>query len=398
LNKKCLVLILDFYTIQVGGNGNISTEGSGPNDTPTEAQLEYLDMVCKTTQGSIDYALKELPPTLEPTESPLRPTQSPSEVPTSSVPTASPVGITEAPAVVTTPPTYLERTDSPAVSEATMSSTSPFVSLAPSNGAVTPPLISTKPTVSTASPSSTDTLSIAPSMTNRAIVGGGGTNETTTTTLSSGGIAGIVLASVAVIAAGIVISRKRTRDEDEDPSLEFKGDVEMGNSPGPSPGPSPTNADLDSEQPQLIPPSPPRDTLQALSSPLSPAISSPYSPEKFDLESADDSSSAGQSGWSSSQGLSSLNTASFDAGEDSSLLTEKSDGILMGGSALAAMGVASAVAFQAVKKNSPEMKLRVYNDDDDGSISSDEEMVAVSRKDLDAAIEGEISLLVHLVI
>jgi hypothetical protein len=203
---------------------------------------------------------------------------------------------------------------------------------------------------------------------------------------------------VAVIAAGIVISRKRTRDEDEDPSLEFKGDVEMGNSPGPSPGPSPTNADLDSEQPQLIPPSPPRDTLQALSSPLSPAISSPYSPEKFDLESADDSSSAGQSGWSSSQGLSSLNTASFDAGEDSSLLTEKSDGILMGGSALAAMGVASAVAFQAVKKNSPEMKLRVYNDDDDGSISSDEEMVAVSRKDLDAAIEGEISLLVHLVI
>jgi hypothetical protein len=93
-----------------------------------------------------------------------------------------------------------------------------------------------------------------------------------------------------------------------------------------------------------------------------------------------------------------LNTASFDAGEDSSLLTEKSDGILMGGSALAAMGVASAVAFQAVKKNSPEMKLRVYNDDDDGSISSDEEMVAVSRKDLDAAIEGEISLLIHLVI
>ena len=50
----------------MGGSGVISTEGSLPEDTPTEAQLQYLDTVCTTTQASIDYALAELPP--RPTE------------------------------------------------------------------------------------------------------------------------------------------------------------------------------------------------------------------------------------------------------------------------------------------------------------------------------------------
>jgi hypothetical protein len=114
----------------------------------------------------------------------------------------------------------------------------------------------------------------------------------------------------------------------------------------------------------------------------------------LDLDSDDDSSSsAGQSGWSSSQGLSSLNTASFDAGEDGSMLSGGATGrhVAAGGSALAAIGVASAVTYNTVKKSSPPQKMvkQRYADDDDGSISSEEGMAAaVSRKDLDAAIEG----------
>ena len=302
----------------------------------------------------------------------------PSESPTvepSYLPTLAPV--TDAPSTVapnslapnslapiTIAPTYMEQTESPA------SSTSP------SSGAILPPTSSSQqPTVITYSPSFTALPSSAPSSTDRAI---GGTEDTSTTTLSSGGIAGIVLASAAILAAGLIVGRKRRREE-EDPSLEFKGDLEMG---GDDIAPSPT---LDDANPSTD--SPP-DIV-----PLSPEPSMPHSPispysDKFidDSNSDDDSSSsAGQSGWSSSQGLSSLNTASFDAGEEGSMLSGGRPAAT--GSALAAIGVASAVAFQAVKKNSPEMKVRVYREDE--SISSAEEVAEVSRKDLDAAIEGK---------
>ena len=52
------------------GNGVISTAGAGPNETPSEAQLQYLDTVCSTTQASIDYAMREMPP--RPTMNPTR--------------------------------------------------------------------------------------------------------------------------------------------------------------------------------------------------------------------------------------------------------------------------------------------------------------------------------------
>ena len=44
--------------------------------------------------------------------------------------------------------------------------------------------------------------------------------------------------------------------------------------------------------------------------------------------SCDDSSSAGESGWSSSAGMSSLNTASFDAGTDDGLFLGSPDRLL----------------------------------------------------------------------
>ena len=178
------------------------------------------------------------------------------------------------------------------------------------------------------------------------------------------------------------MGRKRRREEEEDPSLEFKGDLEMG---GDDNAPSPTldiNPSTTDSPPDIVPLSP-EPPIQP-HSPISP-YSDKFNNDDDDSNFDDDSSSsAGQSGWSSSQGLSSLNTASFDAGEEGSLLSGGKPATT--GSALAAIGVASAVAFQTVKKNSPEMKVRVYREDD--SISSEEEVAEVSRKDLDAAIEG----------
>lgn len=422
----------------MGGNGNISTAGAGPNDTPTDDQVEYLDTICSTTQASIDYAINELPPSPQPTVSPSyvpsaspieSPTVQPSNVPTqslsaspiesptvqpTSIPTESPVLITDAPVAtyspVTTAPTYLERSEAPVSTDSPIGSDAPFVSTAPSpssSGVIIPPTpsVSEEPTLATSSPFVTTQPSLAPSTTDRAIIDGGEGGTTTTTTISSGGIAAIVLASAAVVAVGIVFTRKSRTYEEEDPSLEFKkGDLEMGDlgggGDGPSPGPSPTNADADSTSaaPDVIPITPESqlESLQAMSPPTSPALDrSPYSPQKVNLESsADDSSSAGQSGWSSSQGLSSLNTASYDAAEDRSLPSEGLEQpAFTPGSALAAIGVASAVTYQTVQKSSPQMKQRFYNENDDDSISSDEGLPAVSRKELDAAIEGMCILL-----
>jgi hypothetical protein len=52
--------------------------------------------------------------------------------------------------------------------------------------------------------------------------------------------------------------------------------------------------------------------------------------------SSDDSSSCGESGWSSSAGFSSLNTASFDAGTDDGLLPGSPDRRLVSGAGVAA--------------------------------------------------------------
>ena len=78
--------------------------------------------------------------------------------------------------------------------------------------------------------------------------------------------------------------------------------------------------------------------------PLSPPASSailisgvPFSPKQVAAKSSsDDSSSCGESGWSSSAGLSSLNTASFDAGTDDGLLPGSPDRRLVSGAGVAA--------------------------------------------------------------
>ncbi|KAL7520504.1 hypothetical protein ACHAWX_005226 [Stephanocyclus meneghinianus] len=414
---------------KVRGDGVISTAGAGPNDIPTEAQLQYLDTVCSTTQASIDYAMKEMSP--RPTASPTgRPTAESSDVPTqpptplpldnstpspmeasASVPTDSPSA-----GESTNAPTYLEMTESPAAS----TSPSPNLSVSPTSINIIPP--------SPAEPTSPPSFSYQPS--NPPTPEGDlglidGTEEpdknTKTEILSPGGIAGIVIASMVVVIAGLILTRKRRQDE-EDPSLEVfddkkKGDedLEMGitsdlSGDGPSPRSAVDSAVGEAGSVAIITPSPseaedvtmtteaPLDAAFEGSAPVSPSAVPPYSPERFrDIEvesisNDDSSSSAGQSGWSSSQGLSSLNTASFDAGTDDGLLPPP----VSGASALAAIGAASAITWGAISAKHDDKRPvpKIYSNNDDDSISSvDEEgqkgqLSTVTRKDLDAAIEA----------
>ena len=118
----------------------------------------------------------------------------------------------------------------------------------------------------------------------------------------------------------------------------------------------------------------------------------------------DDSSSAGESGWSSSAGLSSLNTASFDAAtEDGSLLPASPDRLM------ATIGAAEAITATAgsTQRDAKPTFIPTDNSLDSSDISYDENTPAqaalaihsdhptsppaqnrVTREDLNAAIEA----------
>eukprot|EP00804_Cyclotella_cryptica_P000051 CCRYP_013723-RB/>CCRYP_013723-RB protein AED:0.04 eAED:0.04 QI:1374/1/1/1/0.71/0.62/8/162/738 len=347
------------------------------------------------------------PPTPQPSENSTPP---PIEAP-ASAPTDSPVAMES-----TNSPTYLQMTESPAGSTAP----SPNTSVSPTSTNIVPP----SPAEPTPSPSFTSQPSNVPTPEqDLGVVGGTGETDknTKTETLSPGGIAGIVIASMAVVIAGLILSRKR-RHDDDDPSLEVfddkkKGDedLEMGvtadlSGDGPSPRSTGDSAMGEAGSVAIITPSPseaedvPMTTEASLDaafegpSPVSPSVIAPYSPDRFrDMEvesisNDDSSSSAGQSGWSSSQGLSSLNTASFDAGTDDGLLPPP----VSGASALAAIGAASAMTWGALSaKHDDKRPLpKIYSNNDEDSISSVDEdgqngrLSTVTRKDLDAAIEA----------
>jgi len=189
--------------------------------------------------------------------------------------------------------------------------------------------------------------------------------------ISAGGMAAIVIASVLGVYGGVYIwARKRRRLSTDDPSLRDVDDKELrdleagpdslppGDGPAPAiPPPLPLQEAADRKGEPAIdssghPPSEGTDSKGAAVSSLSgssrndsptstspdypgesleeierhaPYIAgvpnSPRSPATSEgKSSADDSSSAGASGWSSSAGLSSLHTASFDAGAEDGLL------------------------------------------------------------------------------
>jgi hypothetical protein len=203
-----------------------------------------------------------------------------------------------------------------------------------------------------------------------------GNGDAKSDSLSAGGIAGIVVASVLVayVALYAYATKKRKRGED-DPDLsvvnnkdmddleggmvgenkdhtardkdyedhgggytmgECKTSASISHSPGDKSSSSDTDdaADYIPQSVDVVPLSPPVSSATLLISGV------PSSPKQVGAKSSsDDSSSCGESGWSSSAGLSSLNTASFDAGTDDGLLPGSPERRLVRGA-----GVAAAVA------------------------------------------------------
>jgi len=213
--------------------------------------------------------------------------------------------------------------------------------------------------------------------------GGLGAGDTKSESLSTGGIAGIAIASVLVayvalyayaskkrkreggdpdlsdvrnkdlddLEAGMVVENKDQEEKDQENKDASGGEDESGEygkvrgsfgSPGekssssdtPSRG-SDDAADYIPQSADAVPRSPPASSNIPLIS------SVPPSPKRRGARSSsDDSSSCGESGWSSSAGWSSLNTGSFDAGTDDGLLPGSPDRLLATVSAAGAAGVA----------------------------------------------------------
>lgn len=217
-----------------------------------------------------------------------------------------------------------------------------------------------------------------------------GAGDSKSESLSAGGIAGIVLASALVASVALyAYTTKKRRREGGDPDLSAMrnrdlDDLESGmvtekndregrdqerkedsggedvsgeygktrgsifNSPGEKSGSIDTpsfhsrgsddGADYIPQSADAAPRSPPSSSDIPLISGV------PSSPKRVGAKSSsDDSSSCGESGWSSSAGWSSLNTASFDAGTDDGLLPGSPDRL---SGTISAAGAVAAVAYQ----------------------------------------------------
>lgn len=206
-----------------------------------------------------------------------------------------------------------------------------------------------------------------------------GTKEPEPEPIPAGGVAGIVLSSAIVLfaVAYIYSNKKRKREEEDDPDLRDVRNKELddleagqgtidvaeayaganvgsgkdviGSEAGQVSGQhqvSDNDDDDDEEEDETFIGIITDDTLKLSDIAARPppslagtSLIAPTSPKRDQFH--DDSSSAGESGWSSSAGLSSLNTSSFDNGTD--------DGLMPGspGRLLATIGVADAAATSA---------------------------------------------------
>ena len=373
---SCLCEVgIDDSNITCCSNGGLSTAGTGPGETPTPTEMQYLNIVCSDTQASVDYAIEDGVPTRKPATSnptPLtpvttHPSASPTKKPTiepttsspSKKPTVPPSAAPVTPAPVTTAPAK-PPTSSPVITPVTKApSLPPFVGTKspssttespvatapttlgpnvavptfPSTMNPTPIKLPTVPTPESPSPTFEFQPSMQPSILLPINPGEKPDNGNTSfEPLAPGAVAGIVLACVGVAVVGVLVTRKRKR-EGNDPSLgdlsvDKNRDLEAGEGKGPSmdsPGRDPAGSDS-SHLSSLGSPDVDEDMdevgnyvpqTREASPPRDPALvpivaGMPSSPKsRRAVDSNDDSSSAGASGWSSSAGMSSLNTSSL---------------------------------------------------------------------------------------
>ena len=199
--------------------------------------------------------------------------------------------------------------------------------------------------------------------------------------LSSGAIAGICIAGLffALLPIGMYILRRHTPIEDKPPYQEYEPDIEVGSSSrdgiGSDPGLVP-KATSGGSQTNIYS----ANTLGAATADYGKGSAvANEAPGGFVLEDDDDdddeasSSNAGSSGWSSSAGISSLNTGSMD---------DSADAAVAAGATLAGIGVASAFSRHQKKDSA------VVSDTDDGGNTSDAAAAFVSRDQLDQLIEA----------
>mmetsp|Transcript_25408 Transcript_25408/g.54653 ORF Transcript_25408/g.54653 Transcript_25408/m.54653 type:complete len:1087 (+) Transcript_25408:346-3606(+) len=414
---------------------------TGPVATPaTDAPTAVPDTASPSQQPSTKAPISGTgAPTVfkEPTSEEPSPgiTGDPTVTPSITVPTTAKPTFVQVP---TTPrPTFIQVSTVPPTKAPTLGGTQyPSTSVQPSSiEAVIPP--------------STDS--------DRNVGAPGGDGGSQSESLSAGGVAGIIIASAVVVFAALyVYATKKRRREDDDPDLrEVKNqdlddleagrraegddvptqDKKDGNDPGSggasalgivaggdesSPGEKGSEKSTPGEKssssearpiyearesydaadyiPQSsdVPGSPPSDSNVPLISGV------PPSPKR--TGSFDDSSSAGESGWSSSAGMSSLNTASFDAGTDDGLLPGSPDRLL---ATIGAANIAAHVAgstqrdakptFIPVNDQGPDERSVESHDINSPSrsvldVHSDPSTPPgqgnVTREDLDAAIEA----------
>jgi len=410
-----------------------------PSSKPTPLAPTLSPITLSPSLSPIAAPTTEMPitdlPTKQPIKEPVIVTGSPTRQPVvgpifSRLPTSEPIPTTSAPTPVNS---LIRMTESPTVSSK------------PSSGeaAVIPPTIDTDdiitpPTSGGGSPDSVET---------------GEDRETEDSdTISAGGIAGIVIASAFVAySAAYVYAKKRRRDEVDDPDLrEVRNkdldDLEAGiieggddggggdNEPTQDKKTSDGGGEVDKvnslgngETPPVLETTESYDASDYIPSearsPSStdvPLISGvPPSPKRSKVgkettSSYDDSSSAGESGWSSSAGLSSLNTASFDAGsmtDDGSFLPlpgspDRNPDRLM--ATIGAAEAATAMAGSSTQQDARPSFIPTDNSLEDSDMSYDENMPMqsamaihsdhpttqplaqpkVTRDDLNAAIEA----------
>ena len=252
------------------------------------------------------------------------------------------------------------------------------------------PSIATRPT----------TLGVAPD--NR--------DTTTVESIAPGALAGIVLAFVGVAFVGVLVTRKRKRDDGEEEislgALSDKDrDLEAGEGKGSDD--SPGNKPVGSDSSNMSSLTPPEDKADAEIGNYVPQAVEPQTPPPLDPALLpivaglppsprynDDSSSAGASGWSSSAGISSINTGSL---HDASLASESfdttNDGMSLGSpkKTLATIAAASAVVEGTKLLAQHDSDHDVFLPMEDSESAGEEISVNNSSVGIHSTPQGEVS-------